>query len=287
MNKIIYVIFFMTFLLFSNSYSQLFRVEPADAVISMGLAQSTIKDWKQGEVTGIEFSSSLDLKSNFRIDTMKLRLNFKYAAGMQYLKDDKNIYEVFIPTDNMMSGESVLVYPLGWKLDPFISASFNTQITESFIIVKGEKVRTASLWDPVTSQETCGFEYSFIDTTLNFLSRIGLSYKQIRAELYTKLTDDYKTRDIVERYKVQTGIQWKTESNFKINESIIYKATLDSFSSFEDMQKWSFLFSNQFQFKVFKSVAIVMNLNFAYDEVQMTELQYRQNLRFGIVINPK
>jgi len=67
------------------------------------------------------------------------------------------------------------------------------------------------------------------------------------------MTDDFKTKDLKERYKQETGIKWKTDAKFDLDSNIAYRGTLDTFSSFENMLKWTVKFDNQINLKVFKT----------------------------------
>lgn len=270
----------------ATAQGQIIRKEKIDWIFTIGLSQIAINDWKQGETSGFEFSSSLNLSSSFRIDTFLLRLNIRYASGVQYISNNNNDFEYLIPSDNLLFGETAFVYPVGWKLNPCVSAQFTTQLIESFKLVHGTRVNTASLWDPVTSIESLGFEFSSSSKENYLTSQIGLSIKQIKAEKFTKLTDDYKTHDIKERYKHQSGIQWKTNTKIKITDEVTYRGTLGMFGSFEDLRKWTFSMTNQLNLKVFKSIGIIININLNYDERQMMKLQYIQNIRFGFIISP-
>ncbi len=268
-----------------TAQGQIIRKDKIDWIFTIGLSQIAINDWKQGETSGFEFSSSLDLRSSFRIDTFLLRLNIRYACGVQYTSNKDNDFEYFIPSDNLLFGETVFVYPAGWKLDPCVSAQFTTQLMESFMFKHRSRVITASLWDPVTSIESLGFEFSSSGKENYLTSKIGLSIKQIKAEKFTKLTDDYKTNDVKERYKHQSGIQWKTDTKIQITDELTYRGTLGFFGSFEDLRKWSFDMTNQLNLKVFKTIGIIININLNYDERQMMKLQYNQKILFSFIVS--
>ena len=107
--------------------------------------------------------------------------------------------------------------------------------------------------------------------------------KQTRAELYTRLIDDFKTPNIKENYKPESGIQWKTEAFFNIDSVVFYKAVFDSFGSFKNLDVWSIKFENEFQIKVLKYFGVILRADFIYDEMQKRELQYKQNIRFGFI----
>ncbi|MFH1050394.1 MAG: hypothetical protein V1779_05610 [bacterium] len=291
-SQIIILLFVIAFSIIEvNAQSVTFH--PYDLRVSMAVSQTAVNDWKQGEVVAFEGSSawdfrknvSFDFSDNMSNDSLVFRFRFNFAAGMLYKSDKKNKYDYFLPTDNIFGSEGVLVYPLGWKLDPFFSASFFSQIVPSFVVFKGEEQMTAKCWDPVTSQQTWGFEYLLSDTLKVITSRIGFSLKQIRAYDHTQMTDDRKTLDIKERYKPESGIQWKSEAKIKLSQTCDYRGILDAFTTFDDMAKWTVVFQNEFKISLWSYLAILIKFDLAYDEKQSYQTQYNQSLRFGIVVD--
>ncbi|MCX7736792.1 MAG: DUF3078 domain-containing protein [Candidatus Kapabacteria bacterium] len=257
----------------------------SQAKFSLTFSQSLINDWQQGEKLAFELNNSFDFKHKFKIDTLILNASLKYAIGIQYLKNEKLHSALILPTDNDIFGEFQLSYPLGWRLDPFFSASIRTQITESFIIIKDSKKRTANLWDPVISMQSLGFAYSSSNPNVNLSFRCGVSFKQTRSDLHYQLTDDIKTKDIIEKYRAESGIEIKSELLMKFNELSSYNTSIELFSSFQKISSFTGRWVNSFQFKIWSYFGIIVNLDFTYDEKQMKRLQYKQNTRIGLITN--
>jgi hypothetical protein len=218
--------------------------------VALTLTQSAINDWQQGERTAFEITNSLDYKYKYKIDTLNLAISLRYALGIQYLKNENINVAFVIPTDNDIFGELLLSYPLGWKLDPFISTSFRTQLTESFIIIKDSKKRTANLWDPVISAQSFGFSFSSISPSINFAFRPGITLKQTRSNMHYQMTDDLKTKDIIEKYRAESGIEIKSELMIKINDLSTYNTSLELFSTFEKISAFSGRWLNSLQIKI-------------------------------------
>ena len=241
------------------------------------------EDWKQGKRQAFEISTGIDSKNEFKIDTLQFDLNFKYRLGFILENGDKLPEDFVRPTDNEIFGETIMKYPLGWTLDPYISTSVQTQVTESFRLMKENPVRTAKFWDPITTQQSLGFAYTLKDKNDKMTSRLGFSLKQIRAEKHTAMTDDRKTRDIREAYKAESGISFKSDARVMIDSSVNYSGKLDMFSSFDNLNVWSLKFENQFDIKVWKFLGILIEINVFYDQNQSMNIQYRQNARLGII----
>ncbi len=154
-NKYRIIILGIFFLILNN-----FTLIADDTRFSLTFLQMMAEDWKLGKLQTFELSNSFDGKYEFKIDTLEIDTRFKYNIGIIY-EDSEAAPENFIrPTSNDFFGEIGLTYPIGWTIDPFISGSVQSQITESFRISKKVPIRTAKLWDPITTQENLGFAYT-------------------------------------------------------------------------------------------------------------------------------
>ena len=251
--------------------------------LSLSFSQTAVDDWKQGKRQTFEINNSLDSRMNFKIDTFCVQINLKYDIGLLLDKSEKNEKDHLMPTDNNLFGEIVLKYPLNWQIDPYISSSVRTQITESFRLSKDKLIRTAKFWDPVTSQQAIGFSYKHKNDRdfVNF--RLGISTKQIRALYHTQMIDDRTTKDIVERYREESGIELKTNSFIMIDSSTTYKGSFETFGTFEDMTKWILELDNEFQIKLWKWFGIIAKIKVFYDESKSLNTQYNQSLSLGLV----
>lgn len=99
--------------------------------------------------------------------------------------------------------------------------------------------------------QSWGFAYLIKENGKDKLeSRLGFTLKQIRTTNYPALADDRKTRDIVERYKAESGIQWKTEGYFQLDSSTNYRGSLDLYSSFDDLKIWAIIWDNEIQISI-------------------------------------
>ncbi len=255
---------------------------------SMGLsfAQSSVSDWREGEKQNLEINASLNFARLETIGPLQLGITSKFNIGVQQQTTEDS--EFIIPTDNEVFAEGVLQVPVKWKVDPYFSASVRTQITESFRIsgspLFGQTLlRTAKLWDPVTSQQGIGFTYYDRGSTGYFSTRIGVSLRQIRADVYTRLTDDFKTRDVVENYRADSGIEFVNDADIRIDSAITYKARLSLFGTFDDLEKWTVRWENEFRARVWRFIGVTLRINVYFDEQQSIDTQYRQSLTLGLL----
>jgi len=87
--------------------------QPSDMVITFGMSQSAVNDWKVGETVGYEVVNSLKLNSTVPVDTFRLRFVLDYGLGANYIYNSKDDYEYVLPSVNKFDLEIVIIYPLG------------------------------------------------------------------------------------------------------------------------------------------------------------------------------
>jgi len=252
---------------------------------SLTISQSLARDWKQGETQSFELNHSLNFSKVFRLDTLRLNVAVRWAIGVQYFKAENIGQPYILPTDNELFAEGTLRYPRGWLVDPFVSANARTQITESFIVTAAGKRTTAKFRDPITTTQTFGLAKAFADSlSLNRLAlRLGFSYKQIRSEHYTQMTDDPKTPNIKERWKTEVGLEFKSEANVRIVENIHWNGVVELFYNFQKLNQTVFRLNGELQANLTRLFAIVIRTEGSYDIRQRTGLQYKENVRIGLV----
>ncbi len=283
MNKLVCIYLAILFN-FSIAYSQ--------SRLSFTFSQSLVDDWKMDKAQIFEINHSLNYRKDFSFDSvlsipkMLFIPTLRYAIGVQYTNLTSQNTDYVMPTDNEIFAEGLLKYPAGWIVDPFVSANFRSQITESFSITRGTKRATAKLWDPVISMQSLGFAHSLSDSQRRnvFTNRIGITLKQIRSEHYTLMTDNPKTPE-KERYKADAGIEWKAEFSLKSDNNLSYLSNAEIFYSINRVEESTFRMSNELQVTIWKAIALIIRLELMFDRRQKLGVQYRQQLRAGMVLN--
>jgi hypothetical protein len=263
--------------------SKIINLSDNDFRITMTFAQSAINDWQQGNFNCLEANTTFDFNQVIYIDTLKVKSQLKGALGFLYKKESKTSLETYLPTENKIYNEIVLSYPLGWKVDPFFSFSIATHTIESYKYVNKIKVVTANFWDPVTLQQNLGFEKSIKMKQYTFTGNLGLSLKQIRTDKNTLLSDDRITKDIIEKYKTESGIRLKSELTWDLTKTINYRGGLELFGTLDDLNKWTIKNNNSFKISIYKYIAVLLSFDVGYDENQAKYIQYKQNINLGLV----
>ena len=251
--------------------------------LSLSLAQGYNSDFLSGERSTLDLSLLHNLKEQFEFSVFEYNINSKLAIGVRYDKSSKLDKSYIVPTDNELFGENVIKYPVGWLMDPFISANVRTQVTETMMIANKKKFKTAKFWDPITTQQSLGLAYCLKDSLIKNDIRIGLSLLQIRADLYTALTNDPKTFKIKEKYKSKTGIDINNTLSYKFNKVATLNSKLSLFGDIDNLDIWLVRFENELNMMIWGIFGIIIRMNFIYDHNQMKKIQVQQSIRLGII----
>ncbi|MBX3044394.1 MAG: hypothetical protein KIT33_13205 [Candidatus Kapabacteria bacterium] len=251
--------------------------------LSVSLAQGYNADFMSGERSTLDVSLIHSLKEVFNISVFDISINSRLAIGVRYDKSSKLDKSYILPTDNEVFGESVVKYPAGLLIDPYISANARTQVTESMLIANKKKFKTAKFWDPITTQQSFGLAYSIKDSLLKNDIRIGLSLMQIRADLYTTLTNDPRTFHIKEKYKSKTGIDINNTLSYRIDKSATLTTKLSLFGDIENLDIWLVRFENDLNLMIWGYLGLIIRMNLFYDHNQMKKIQIQQSFRIGFI----
>lgn len=281
--RIIVLLIILTLLPGGLLKTKLIKLVDNDLRYTLTFSLSAINNWQQGKFNSIEANSTFEYNQTIFIDTLKIKTQLKGALGFLYKKDSKTSFETYLPTDNKINSEIILSYPIGWKVDPFFSFCIATHTIESYMYINQVKIITCDFWDPVTLQQNFGFEKSITMDKYSFCGNLGLSFKQIRTEKNTALSDDRMTTGIIEKYKTESGIRLKSEFNWNLSKTINYRGYLELFGTLDDLNKWTIKNNNSLKISIYKSIAVLLSLDIGYDENQAKYIQYKQNINLGLV----
>lgn len=251
--------------------------------VTLFASQQATDDARQGEKRIFEIGTGIYFDETYKLDTFEINIKSSVLAGTNFQYQDNWNKSFFLPTDNLFNGDWSVKYKLGWSMDPFISFSYNTALMPAKRLSNNKVISTARLWDPIIFKENLGFGYSYRKDKDMLNSRLGFSFKQVRAELFTTLTDDRKTPQIKEQYLEETGINWKTDAIFKFDSIFTFRGMLEGFTTFEDMESWDVKFNNQIEATIYKTLTLIINLNFIYNKKQSIKTQYSQSFRIGVL----
>ncbi len=252
------------------------------------MSQSVGDDYLQGKVLALDIGTNIDYKKVYYIPFQKdsafvFSTNIKFnlsLTGRQFGGDENTFINA---TENLLFGEGVLSYPVKWFVDPFISFNGNTMPMPQFNLINKHEVMAGKFRDPITSQQNLGLAYKFNKKDIDIIARLGLSLKQIRADQFTQLTDDYKTIGIKENYKSEAGVSFRSEVVINLDSNVTYKGLVDSFTTYKNPSFWTYRIENELQVIFLNNLATTVKLNANFDDIQAKRIQYFITTKFGII----
>jgi len=274
MKKILFILLF-TVICFAQDTSKV--VITSKANVGINISQISFTNWAQGG----ENSFTWTLLGNYSITTKSekwtTKNTFKFAFGRTKLGAQD-----FRTNDNEFFIETLISKNVGWAVDPFFSNSIRSPITTGYSYKTKVPERIADFFDPGYVTQSLGFTY---DKVKGIKSRLGIALQEIFTNRQRKFSDNPATKDRVEAFKLETGIESVTSSEFKLMENINYKGSIRLFSKFENMKYWDVRWDNLITAKVNDYVNVNFNLLVVYERKQTLKTQIKEALQLGIIYN--
>jgi hypothetical protein len=255
---------------------------PNSTSLNLAFSQAFSANWSMGEDNYFAARFAARVYDERHGGPVVLRSSLQFELGANYTNDSipENALRV---GDNNFFVEEVVVYPLKWMLDPYVSANLRTPITESFNMQFGKRMNIANLWDPVTTQQSAGFSYNDLGRSGMFTARTGFALRQVRAEHNTQQTDDYTTPKVKEAYRAESGIEFEATAMFRADSTITYNGRFSLFSSFQDLDVWNVRWENETRFVLWKSIGLTWALQVVHNVRQTRRTQFKQAILLGLI----
>ncbi|MFN4112199.1 MAG: DUF3078 domain-containing protein [Ignavibacteria bacterium] len=260
-----------------------FAKDTTDVIIStkattgINISQISFTNWAQGGENSFTWTlhGNLSVTSKSQFWTTKNTLKFAFGRTKLGSQD-------FRTNDNEFYIETVISRNVGWAVDPFFSNSIRSPITTGYSYKTKIPERIADFFDPGYITQSLGFTY---DKTKGIKSRLGIALQEIFTNRQRKFTDNPDTKDKVEAFKIETGIENVTSSEFQLMENILYKSTIRLFSRFENMKYWDVRWDNLITAKVNNYINVNFNFLVVYERKQTLKTQIKEALQLGIIYN--
>lgn len=242
-------------------------------VIGLGLSQVALSNWSKGGESNFSITGLSDFDMTYLSlpwiskNTLKLSLGSTKSGGGS-----------FQTNDNQARLENVLIRKISWAIDPYISNEIRTGILNGYDYTKDPKVQLSKFFDPGYITQSIGMTYVKQD----FLTRLGLAFQETFTDEFNQYSDDPDTKDEIENFKFQTGIESVTESNFTIAENLFYSVRLRLFSAFDQLDVWDVDFDNTITAKINDFLNVNLNVLVLYEKAQSPKTQLKEGLNLGI-----
>ncbi len=274
-NILCLLLIFMSFTLFAQDKKDTIKVGwEQSAVIGLNISQVAFSDWSQGGDNSLAFSLFGLYGANYYAMPWKLENNLKLAYGRTKLGDQS-----FRTNDNELYLESVLTYDVDdWKINPYFSNTVRTVLSKGYDYSVDPAVQTSNFFDPGYITQSLGFSY---DQLKGFKTRLGLAIQETFTKDFTQYTDDPDTKDKIEKFKFETGLESVTEGNVEFAKNMLLNTKLRLFTRFNMMDVWDVRWDNTITAKVNDFVNVNLNVLIIYEKSQSLRTQIKEALQLG------
>ena len=140
----------------------------------------------------------------------------------------------------------------------------------------------ADFFDPGYITQSLGFTY---DKDKVFKSRLGIAIQETFTNKLRQYTDDAGTKDEIEAFKLETGIESVTDLNLPVDENLLYTSKLRLFTGFDRLDVWDVRWDNQVTAKINSWLNVNFNFIAVYERSQSVKTQIKEALQIGVAFN--
>lgn len=275
MKKITFFLMILSFC-FVNAQEQdstLHRWMPS-FVAGINMSQVSFKDWAKGGENSVAWTLKGDFTLHYKSENWRFKNQLKGEYGRTQIGDND-----FRTTSNEVFLESVLSLNVGWGVDPYVSNMLRTQISTGYNYKVTPEVKISDFFDPGYITQSIGFTY---DRHENFTTRLGLAFKETFTKDYRQYSDDSETKDKIEDFKFETGLESVTEAQLNLAENIDWKGKLRLFTRFENIDVWDVRWDNIIVAKVNSWLNVNFEFIMLYEKAQSLKTQMKEALQIGV-----
>jgi hypothetical protein len=146
--------------------------------------------------------------------------------------------------------------------------------------------RTATWWDPIQSDQACGFHCKLRNVSCHTVSMLfGTSLQQVRARYHTKLTDLPGTSALRETYKHTTGIECVLQSEYEIDSTVRISSNWQTRGVSPTVLSIQSSIDNEIRIKFWRYFGLSLCTNLRYDATVGKRIMYKHVAQLGIVLD--
>ncbi len=245
-------------------------------VFSLSLTQASFSNWAKGGENALAWQTKLN--SRFTND----QPNFNWDNKAKFTYGQSKVGDTGTrKTADDLKLETVYTRKWGIYINPFVSASAQSQFTSGYNYTGTTKTKVSQLLDPGYFTQSAGIGYSKTD---EFKARLGATAKETYTRDFPGYADDPNTPG-VEKTLIEGGITGVVELNKRVNENIVYTSELNIFSNLKAFNEIDVTWENLFTAKVAKYINVTLAIDLVYDRDTIAEWQFREVLSAGFSYN--
>lgn len=253
--------------------------------VAFSLSHQQAYDWQLGEVFHVDSRCTARYRSVWTRTSMQVSAEIRGHFATLYTSHVPGIVGPIIRcTDGEITSQVKSVFYQGWIIDPYIRTTVTTPVTEIFPAPMQSMQRSAAWWDPVQSDQSCGFHYRLFPASVHSMTVLfGTNYRQIRARHHTRITDDPLTIHAIESYRTSLGIECLMQSDFLLDSSVRISNLCQTRATGLRASSVQCSLDNEIRVKFWRYFGLSLCTNLRYDRSLSRKLIYKHVAQIGLV----
>ena len=245
-----------------------------EVVTGLNLTQNSFDNWSQGGENSLAWQFNFNAK--FINDQKKY--NWSNTGKLQFGRTKVGDQDSRKSIDEIKL-ESVYTYKMSLYVNPYISASAQTQLMKGYKYTDTTNFVVSNFFDPAYFIQSAGIGFAPNETVK---TRLGAALKETVTQDYpVPYADDPDTPEI-EKTKVEPGIESVTDVNVTLAKNILFTSNLQLFSNMKAFNEIDVNWDNLLVAKVNDYINVNFNVKLFYDRDISTKRQLMQSLALGL-----
>jgi hypothetical protein len=245
-----------------------------EVVTGLNLTQNSFDNWSQGGENSLAWQFNFNAK--FINDQKKY--NWSNTGKLQFGRTKVGDQDSRKSIDEIKL-ESVYTYKMSLYVNPYISASAQTQLMKGYKYTDTTNFVVSNFFDPAYFIQSAGIGFAPNETVK---TRLGAALKETVTRDYpVPYADDPDTPEI-EKTKVEPGMESVTDVNVTLAKNILFTSNLQLFSNMKAFNEIDVNWDNLLVAKVNDYINVNFNVKLFYDRDISTKRQLMQSLALGL-----
>lgn len=270
---IIGLVVFTPIFSFSQDSTDVMPTWQKEGTVSLNVTQSRFDNYIQGGENTFAWQSGLSFQCSKKTETFNLVHSGKLRYGRSKIGDQssrKTVDEIKL--------ESVYTQQLTSFVNPFISATGETQFMAGYDYTDGKKERSNFL-DPGFFRQSIGLNYN-PDTI--YKARLGFSSKQtVTTNHPVPFADDPATQKI-EKTRIEFGMESVIDLNLNVTKTSKIISKLEIFSNLNRIDEIDVRWDTELTAQFTEYIDFTMNAQLLYDKTISPKRQLKEMIGIGI-----
>ena len=281
-SKIIFL-FFICFFINQSTFAKKTEQEKSKTALvkeltsRIDVSQISFTNWAKGGDNTIIYNTGLT--AGLKKDTPKhswfVHGDFSFGQTKQGNKGVRNTLDRIDLDASMTIKKKKL-------MNPFVLLTLDTQFARGYDYKKDPPVAKSDFRDPVYLIQSLGTGVQFSSTVK---TKLGFAMKETFTNQFRQYSDNPKTKNKKEWFKIEHGLNSRTDFSHKINHSMSVVSKLELFSNLKTFEEIDVHWDSKFQAKLAKYISVNLSIYTLYDHDISSKTQIKQFLGVGFTYN--